>query len=64
MKFLKQYFYYLFVFLLISCTNTQERSINSTFEMPVRIVINIDRQYVSDENLLTIVEMVKSEEKR
>ena len=50
MKSLFQKFSFFAVFLLISCTNTQERRINKSFEMPVRIVINVDRQYVSDEN--------------
>jgi len=52
------------VFLLISCTNTQVRRINKSFEMPVRIVFNIDRQYVSDENLITTIGMIRSKELR
>ena len=64
MKSLYQKFYYFLVFLLISCTNTQERRINKSFEMPVRIVVNIDRQYVSDENRIAATGMIRSEELR
>lgn len=36
MKSLVQKFSYFLVFLLISCTNTQERKVNNSFEIPVR----------------------------